>query len=84
MTDNIIQFPNKDEYVEEDKGEVMARITIYENGMVGCWLSDDIDSPESATWLKACIIDGVFGMHQIIHIDPDNKDVIEKELDDDD
>lgn len=81
MTDNIIQFPNPDEFNEEEKGEVMARITVYENGSVGCWVSDEIETVEEKTWLKACVSDGVYGIHSIIHQGSEGiGPIIEKEL----
>jgi len=83
MDDNIIYFPNPDEYDEDgEKGEVMARISVYENGPVGCWVSDEIDNAESKTWLKACISDGVYGIHSVIHQnDEGSGPIVEKDYD---
>lgn len=67
MTDNIIPFPNPDEYKEEGKGEVMARVTVYEDGSTSAWINYDVETPDQKTWLKACLMSGMYAAHTIIH-----------------
>ncbi len=85
MADNIIQFPDPNEYKEEDKGEVMAIIKVFENGSSSTWISEDIETSDQKTWLKACLFSGMYAAHTIIHLGEDGDGPIEyKEIDDDD
>lgn len=49
---NVIQFPNPDEVIDDNSSEVVAKIWLYDDNYVKVWVSYNVDNEEKVEWLK--------------------------------
>lgn len=82
--DNVIKFPDPDEYTgPENEPETLVRIRIMDDGTIGIWSSDVIQTEDEIDYIKILLGEGLTAAFNYFNAIDDGSETSEGPLDDD-